>query len=152
MPQIEFVTMANHAEAINGLLYLQGAGWSELQLPAGPQGQPGIVHVGIGVSILVGWNETNVRYPLRLRITHEDGSDLVNIDAAVEAGRPTGIPAGSDIRTVLAINGELQFPQAGGYELRAELDGQLRTASFRVHAPSPPPPVGPASFVLPPEG
>jgi hypothetical protein len=136
MPQIEYVTLANHAEAINGLLYLQGAGWTDIQPPSGPQGQPGIVHFGIGVSILIGWNETNRRYPLKLRIISEDGPDLLNIDAQVEAGRPAGIPAGSDLRSVLAINAEAQFPKTGGYELRAELSDKIRTVAFRVRKPA----------------
>lgn len=153
MPHIEYITVANHAEAINGLLYLQGAGWTDVQQPIGPDGQPGIIHFGIGVSVLVGWNETNRRFPMTVRVLHEDGSVLMNLDAAVEAGRPPGMPPGSDLRTVLAIGAEVQFPQSGGYELRAELDGKTRSAAFRVHPPGPPPPRagGPASFRLPPQ-
>ena len=151
MPQIEFVTLASHAEAINGLLYLQGAGWTDIQQPAGPQGQPGIVHMGIGVSILVGWNETNRRYPHNLSVVHEDGSVLMHADGQVEAGRPPGLPAGSDLRSVLAVSAEMQFPKAGGYEVRAEIDGKVRSAAFRVHQAPPPPGSanGPASFNVP---
>lgn len=151
MPQIEYVTVANHAEAINGLLYLQGAGWTDIQQPQGPQG-PGVVHFGIGASILVGWNETNRRYPLILQVIHEDGTVLMNIDAQVEAGRPPGLPPGSDLRSVLAVGAEANFPKSGGYELRAEIDGQVRTASFRVHQAQPPPTAatGPADFRMPP--
>jgi hypothetical protein len=151
MPQIEYVTVASHAEAINGLLYLQGAGWTDIQQPPGAQGQPGIVHIGIGVSILVGWNETNHRYPLKLSVVHEDGSVLVNVDGQVEAGRPPGLPAGSDLRSVLAVSAEVQFPKPGGYEVRAELDGKTRSAAFRVHQLQPPQGAGagPASFNVP---
>lgn len=153
MPEIEYVTVANHAEAINGLLYLQGAGWTDIQQPMGPNGQPGIVHIGLAVSILVGWNETNQRYPISVRILHEDGSELVNLGAEIEAGRPAGLPAGSDIRSVMAIAAEVQFPRAGGYELRAEMAGQTKSSAFRVHQPAPPqqPNVGPAGFNLPPQ-
>jgi Family of unknown function (DUF6941) len=135
MPEIEYVTVANHAEAINGLLYLQGAGWTDIQSPPGPQGKPGIVHFGIGVSILIGWNEMNRRFPLILRITSEDGTHLLSVDAQIEAGRPPGIAAGSDLRSVLAINVEAQFPKAGGYQLRAELADEIRTVAFRVRQP-----------------
>ena len=139
MPQIEFVTVANHAEAINGLLYLQGAGWTDLQQPVGPQGQPGVVHIGIGVSILIGWNDTNRQYPLKLGIVHEDGTDLMAIEAQVEVGRPPGLPPGSDIRSVLALGPEIVFPRPGGYEVRAEIDGNVRSAAFRVHLAQAPP-------------
>jgi len=63
MPQIEYVTLAHHAEAVNGLLYLQGAGWTDLEQPIDSEGNLGMLHLGIGVSILIGWNETNRSYP-----------------------------------------------------------------------------------------
>ena len=132
VPQIEFVINADHAEAINGKLYLQGAGWTDIVQPLGPGAQPGIVHMGLAVSILIGWNETNRRFPLTLTVTHEDGEELTRVDAQVEAGRPPGIPVGSDIRSVLAIGAEIQFPKPGGYTLTATLDDQTRSVAFRV--------------------
>ncbi|HEV7146743.1 MAG TPA: hypothetical protein VGN48_07060, partial [Pedococcus sp.] len=101
----------------------------------------------------IGWNETNRRYPLKLQVIHEDGTVLMNIDAQVEAGRPPGLSPGSDLRSVLAVGAEANFPKPGGYELRAELDGQTRTASFRVHQSPPPQPsggMGPTDFRIPP--
>jgi hypothetical protein len=151
MPKIEYVTIADHAEAFNGKLYLQGAGWSDITPPVGPNGQPAIVHMGIAVSVIVGWNETNRRFPLTIRIIHEDGAELVKVGAQIEAGRPPGIPAGSDLRNVIAIGAELAFPMPGSYELRAELEEDLedkiRTATFRVHSRAQP--GGPASFGVP---
>jgi hypothetical protein len=135
MPEIEYVVNADHAEAINGKLYLQGAGWTDIVQPTGPGGQPGIVHVGLAVSILIGWNETNRRFPLTVTIQHEDGDELTKVQAQIEAGRPPGIPPGSDFRSVLAIGAEIQFPKTGSYRLRAELDGKERTVVFRVHRP-----------------
>jgi hypothetical protein len=133
VPQIEFVINADHAEAINGKLYLQGAGWTDIVQPLGLGGQPGIVHMGLAVSILIGWNETNRRFPLTLTVTHEDGDELTRVNAQVEAGRAPGIAVGSDIRSVLAIGAEIQFPKPGGYTLRATLDDQERSVTFRVH-------------------
>jgi hypothetical protein len=151
MPQIEFVINADHAEAINNKLYLQGAGWTDVVQQVAPNGQPAIIHMGMAVSILIGWNETNRRFPLTLTLQHEDGDKIAEVSAQVEAGRPTGIPAGTDFRSVLAIGAEIQFPKTGGYELRAELGGEKRTSVFRVHPPAPtggmappPPPLGPS--------
>jgi hypothetical protein len=135
MPELEFAVIANHAEAINGLLYLQGAGWTDIQLPITPSGQPGIVHFGMAVSILVGWNETNRRFPLKLVVMHEDGAELATVEAQVEAGRPAGLLPGSDIRSVLAVNAEAQFPRPGRYEFRAEMGDRVRSTAFRVNGP-----------------
>src|ERR1700684_1675858 len=100
MPELEYAVIANHAEAINGLLYLQGAGWTDIQTPIGPDGQPAVVHFGLAVSILVGGTETTRRFPLKLAVVHEDGGELASVQAQVEAGRPLGLPPGSDIRSV----------------------------------------------------
>ena len=145
MAEIEYIVNADHAEAINGKLYLHGVGWTDLLQPTSPTGQPGIVHLGIGVSVLIGWNETNRRFPLKITITHEDGAELTRVDALVEAGRPPGIQPGSDFRSVLALSANIQFPRPGTYQLSAELGDQKRTAAFRIHCPAQ---VGP--ITLPP--
>lgn len=134
MPEIEYVTVADHAEAINGKLYLHGAGWSDIVQVRGPDGQPGVVHFGIAVSILVGWNETNRRFPLAITLVHEDGDELAKLGAQIEAGRPPGITHGTEFRSFLAVNANLIFPKTGRYNVRAELDDQTRQAAFRVLA------------------
>lgn len=136
MPEIEFVTMASHAEAINGLLYLQGAGWTDVQRMTGPQGQPMPVHFGIGVSILVGWNETNTTYQVTIVMESEDGGEpLMRAEGMLEAGRPPGLPPGADMRSVLAVSGEVVFPKAGGYRVAVMLGDQFKSVSFRVRDP-----------------
>ena len=103
MPQIEYVTLAHHAEAVNGLLYLQGAGWTDLEQPIDGEGNLGMLHLGIGVSITIGWNETNRNYPLTISVEHEDGEQLFAVEGSVEAGRPAGATPGADLRSVLAV-------------------------------------------------
>lgn len=155
MPQIEFVTLAHHAEAIDGLLYVQGAGWSDLEQPVDPEGNLGMLHMGIGVSLIIGWNETNRTYPLTVSVEHEDGEQLFAVEGSVEAGRPAGATPGADLRSVLAVSGEVQFARPGGYVVRAYVGdddgGSGRAVSFRVHYPQGvgPAPTGPADFRLP---
>jgi hypothetical protein len=148
VPTIEYVTMANHVEAINGLLYMQGAGWTDLRAPVDPEGRLGLVHFGIGVSVLVGWNDTNQRFPVELTITHEDGGEpLVRVDGQIEQGRPAGLPPGSDLRSVIGLGADVQFPQPGGYVVRVKLLDQVKTVSFRVLGPpAPPRATGPAAY------
>lgn len=138
MPKIEYIMVADHAEVLNGKLYAHGAGWTDLAQPLGPDGQPGINHLGIAASVMVGWNETNRRFPFLIRLLHEDGMEMFKIEAQMEAGRPPGIPLGSDFRSLMAVSAEIKFPQPGRYELRAELDGagegtDIRSVSFRVN-------------------
>lgn len=150
MPTIEYVTLANHVEAINGLLYMLGAGWTEIHPPVDSEGRLGPAHFGIGVSVLVGWNETNQRFPVELTITHEDGGEpLVRVEGMIEQGRPPGLPPGSDLRSVLGLDADVQFPQPGGYEVRVSLPGETKAVAFRVVVPEPQLPMrgaGPTSY------
>jgi hypothetical protein len=144
MASIEFVVIANHAEVQNGLLYLSGGGWSEHWRLPQPDGSVPTTKLGLGVSILTPWGDANRPVNLTLRVEHEDGGEpLAKLDAQMEVGRPPGLTAGSDLRSVLAANIDLMIPTPGGYRVVAELgdgeeEGSRRSASFRVHE-SPPP-------------
>ncbi len=133
MPQIELLTVANHAEAVNGLLYLSGAGWTDLRRPMPAQGPPPVNHLGIGIAVLVGWEETNHRHRIDIRMENADGVQLMNMQADLEMGRPAGLAPGSDLRGVMAINAELQFPAAGIYRVIASVGENPRSVTFRVH-------------------
>jgi len=134
MAEIEYVSVANHAEALNGLLYLSGAGWTDLRRAVVADAPLPITHFGIALSVLVPFTETNRRHHLVLHIEPEDGGeDIVRIEADLEVGRPPGMVVGADQRAVLALNAELQFPAAGGYRIVAELADKISTTSFRVH-------------------
>jgi len=139
MPQVETLILANHAEAVNGLLYIAGGGWTDHWRPPMPEGQVPISSLGIGVGILVPWGETNRKHTITLRIESEDGGpQLTQLEGEIEVGRPPGIPDGIDQRAVLGINFNLQFPAAGGYRIVAECRESTRSVSFRVHDSGPP--------------
>jgi hypothetical protein len=141
MPEIELLTVANHAEAINGLLYLSGAGWTDLRRPMPPNEPPPSNHFGIGIAVLVPWLETNQPYRVSLRIENSEGGELMNVQSDIEVGRPPGVPPGSDLRAVIAVNVQLQFPAAGIYRVLAAVAQHERSVTFRVHdmlIPTPP--------------
>ncbi len=133
VPTIELLTLANHAEAVNGLLYLAGAGWDVVTRSYPEDGQPAPHHFGIAVSVLVPWIEANRRHRLVLLMESEDGGEpLFRADGELEVGRPPGTPEGSDLRAVLAVSATLAFPQQGGYRLVAQIGQEQRTYGFRV--------------------
>lgn len=126
MPRIEMLTLANHAEVQNGLMYLSGAEWDTLtrDIPhgAGPPPQ----HLGIGVSVVVGWTETNQRHLLRLWIEDEDGqTGLLDVNAEIEVGRPPGMLHGTESRAPFAINGIIAFPNPGRYVVCARVGSDV---------------------------
>jgi hypothetical protein len=133
MAEIEMLTLANHAEAVNGLLYLSGAGWDRVtrRYPRGQKPLPN--HFGIAVSVLIPWTEANRKHHLSLWIESEDGGQsLIRADGELEVGRPPGVPEGSDRRAVLAIDAQVVFPAAGGYRLVGQIGEGRRTYGFSV--------------------
>jgi hypothetical protein len=144
--QIELLCLANHVEAISGLLYMTGGGWTEHHRPsAQPNGQATISHVGIAVMVRIPWNETNRPQRFQVEIQDLDGTSFLKVEGDLNVGRPAQIVPGSAQHACLAITGELAFPRAGGYVLRGVLNGEmatLRTWEFRVHdsaiMPTPP--------------
>ncbi len=114
MPQIETLILANHAESQNGLLYLMGGGWTDLNQVVMP-GQPAPpFHMGIGLTILIPWTETNRRHHVTMLLEREDGGEpIIRLEADMETGRPPGAVEGADQRLVVAFNAEVQFPGLG---------------------------------------
>lgn len=134
MTQIEMLTLANHAEAVNGLLYLTGAGWTDLRLQVGPDGRLQPWQFGVAMTLLVPWTETNKSRHLKLRVEGEDGGEpLSTVEADFETGRPPGMKPGTDQRVAFALNVLSQFPSPGGYRVVGELGDQAKSVSFRVH-------------------
>lgn len=132
MAEIELLTLANHAEAVGGLLYVSGAGWDVVTRAYPRDVGPNPHHFGIAVSVLVGWNETEQPHKLQLSIENEDGNVLWSLQGNLEMQRPGSAIPGADLRAALAIMLSFTFPQAGGYRVVAELPGKRRSYSFRV--------------------
>ncbi|MGH7611852.1 MAG: DUF6941 family protein [Candidatus Dormibacteria bacterium] len=133
-PQIEILILANHVEAVNGLLYISGGGWTDHWRPAPQGGQPVVSHLGVGVTVLVPWTASQAVHTLAVAIEDTGGRQVASVSAQLNPTRPQGLPTGSDQRAVLALSLNLVFPGPGEYRLVARLDqGEARTVGFRVH-------------------
>ncbi len=133
MPQIEILTLANHAEVQNGLLYLMGVGWDTVTRSYKEGAKPQPQHFSIAVSVLLSWAEHNQRHEMVISVEDEDGHHkLMEASANIEVGRPPGKVPGSDSRSPLVVTGLLQFPKPGGYRVRATIGDEQRDYAFRV--------------------
>ena len=127
------LTLANHAEVQNGLLYLSGAGWDTVTRSYQEGKKPRPQHFSIALSVLVPWMETNQPHRVVIRVEDEDGlNKLMEATANIEVGRPPGKVPGSDSRSPLVVSGIVHFPKSGGYRVRATLGDEQRDYSFRV--------------------
>jgi hypothetical protein len=143
--QIENLILGNHVEAVNGLLYISGGGWTDHWRPSSASaGQPVVSHLGVGVTVVVPWTASGNSYPLSVAIEDAVGNHIAGMTTQLNSPRPPGLPTGADIRSVLALSLNLVFPKAGEYRVVATLAGQpARTVDFRVHDVAPPSPPQP---------
>jgi hypothetical protein len=133
--RIDVLIVANHAEAINGLLYLSGGGWSDLHRQI-RNGVAPTNHFGIGVTVRIPWHETDDPHKFVLEVQNDDATDtLVKAEGEIRVGRPPGLPRGAIQHAVLAINVDTTFSRPGGYRVIATIDDGKSTATwpFRVH-------------------
>jgi hypothetical protein len=128
--------LCDFAQVSEGKLTAVGIGWDKR--PAGP------LPCGIGLIIDVGWEETNVRHHVVLRLVDADGhpvrdeaGNALEPTMDMEVGRPPGHLAGASVRTVHALN--LTWPfTPGRFQWTVEVDGveqEEAAASFDVLAP-----------------
>ena len=133
VPPIEMLTLANHAEVQNGLLYLMGAGWDTVTRAYKEGKKPRPQTFSIAMSVRVPWLEHNQRHEIVIRVEDEDGHhQLMEAKANIEVGRPPGKVPGTYSRSPLVVTGIVQFPKPGGYRVRATLGDEQRDYAFRV--------------------
>ncbi len=118
---VHSLLLADSAQAVDGKLYVLGGAWSVLNAAGFPTTHP----LGVAVAIDVDWNETNQSHHLELFVEDADGNrfESPRIEADFEAGRPPGLPAGTDQRVVFAVNGPIEIPRAGAYAVVLRLGG-----------------------------
>jgi hypothetical protein len=131
-PEIDFLILADRAEAVNGKLYMMGGGWSDIGVLDFEQ--PSRFSLALGV--LIPWIATNQDIGVNVAIEHEDGRSIEpSISANLNVGRPPRATPGQSFRAVLAIQGAWKLVGPGGYRVVATLDGEARKHTpFRVHA------------------
>lgn len=136
MLQIDTLVLANHAEVHNGMLYMMGAGWTDMRRRRTPKGATPPSHFGIGLMVLVPWSFTNQQHRLSIWIEDEDAAPLWKGENRFQVGRPEMLPSGAEQRNAIAISVTSNFPRAGGYRVCAEVNEQVetrKTYSFRIH-------------------
>jgi hypothetical protein len=149
--------LCDSAVTADGKLFLQGGGWTMLNVPALPTVLP---RLGIGLVITVPYLATNQNHDLLIELKSEDGEPVlvgappnladpagapgVGIGEPVKAegqfnvGRPPILLPGEAQTLPFAINVDgLQISTAGGYVVMVSVDGTpLRNLHFRVISPT----------------
>jgi len=117
--EFDYALLADHAEVINGKLYLMGGGWDVRHAPQAPARAQFAVALGIRVA----WEETNLPIALRLALEDDDGAELLRVDGQMQVGRPPQLPPGSSQLSATVVVMQVELPRFGGYRVRATATG-----------------------------
>ncbi len=119
--EVDFLQLADHAEVLNGKLYMMGGAWDRLHI--GDIGQQVAFYIAIGV--LVPWSLTNEPHQLQIRIEDEDGTQLhSDLQATLNMGRPVTATKGQCFRAMAVLPLQLTLPGYGAYRVVAMVPGQ----------------------------
>ena len=125
---IEFVMLTDHAEVVNGKLYMMGGGYdrriiNNLDAPA---------TLSMVVSVLVPWNLSNQSHTVKLRIETEDGMAVgQEVQGSLMVGHGIEVISGQVFRVMAVVNCTLPLPKLGGYRVTASLpSGESKTTTF----------------------
>lgn len=124
--RLDFLLLADRAEAINGKLYMVGGGFDRIGVPE----VPGTAVYDLAMGFLVDYNETNEPHTFSLSLEDEDGAPVLDpLGGRVEVGRPAGMTPGQEQRVIIVLRGPFPVGGTGGFRWVPELDGIRREAT-----------------------
>ena len=130
--EIDFLLLADRAEAINGKLYTLGAAWDRI----GVNDFTKPLNISVALGVLVPWNATNQNHKVTLTLRDADGNLIdFRIDATFIAGRPAFLN-GETQRVLLAVPAaSVILPGPGTYALTASInDIDIKVVRFSAVA------------------
>lgn len=135
--QADYLILADAVAAAEGKLYIHGAGWDTLFVPAFPATHP---MLGVGTRLRVSWKETNQEHVIEVDVRSDgDGNSILpdppgTLRGAVTIGRPVYLTPGSDQALPLALNfTNLEFRAPGMYVIVLRVNERdLATSRFNV--------------------
>jgi hypothetical protein len=130
---IEFLILADHAEVLNGKIYMMGGGWDVFTVRSG---FPARKSFAIAMGVRVPWEETNRPHRVEVRLVDEDNQTVAaQIEGDLIQGRPAMLPQGHSQVVPFALQIHAEFKQPAEYAIRTLLNGEFARAwPFRVIA------------------
>jgi hypothetical protein len=142
-PRIDSLLVADHAEAVNGKLYVMGGGFDTLFAPQFPH----LVRFSFAALLKVPWNDTNRRLPIKgWAVRADDATELPwKMEGELEAGRAPGT-RGGDAQIMVAAPVTFEVSEPFEFVLNLDFSGDLRSIPLKVTAP----PFAPGLIPMPP--
>jgi hypothetical protein len=133
---IDFLILADSAEAVNGKLYMLGGAFDRFFVAdfSNP------VSFCLALGVLVPWTATNQPHTVEVTLQNADGQVLEpKLGVAFNVGRPAMADQGQSFRALVAVRGAFKFPGPGAYVVEASLPGadRKRAVFYAQHANAP---------------
>src|SRR5690348_3526788 len=102
MLQVDYLVLADAADAMNGKLYILGGGWDRIGAASFPVAHP---QLAAAIRLRCPWNDTNTPHEFELDVLDEDGNSILPepgpIRGRVSVGRsPTTVPGDDQVLPV----------------------------------------------------
>jgi hypothetical protein len=124
--KVEFVMLADAAQAVGGKLYILGGAWNQFRCTSFPVQMP----VSIVTSILIENNETDRTIPVTTVLADEEGVPIIpEAQAELRIGKQE---TNGPHRALLAVNASLQIPHAGRYAVQVTAGDAVNSIYFDV--------------------
>lgn len=130
--EIDFVILADFAQAVQGKLNLIGGGWN---LHHARAAYPSNLLLGLGIGILVPWSETNRQHTLHFEIKKSEGPMVMEGKGEYAIGRDVLTPVGMTQRVTLGISAPVVVPEPGTYEVTVSTAGKRKRVTFEALPP-----------------
>ena len=143
---LDFLILADKAEALNGKLYMIGGGFASV----GMSQIPGPAQFDLAIGLVFDYHETGEQHELSVVLENADNRPVGNvIRLPLPIGRPPGLPPGDSVRLVIAIQGPFPIEAEGLHHFVVSVDeNRFEPTRFRVHRLIPlvpQTPIGPAA-------
>jgi len=126
-PTIDFLILADRAEAISGKLYMMGGGWDHVGMV------PGVPTMfSIACAVMVPWHATNQDHLVTLSLQDADAKELLKVQAGFRTGRPPTLEEGAAQRVMFAFPTAILFPAPGTYVLIGAVGEDVRRVAVYV--------------------
>jgi hypothetical protein len=126
-PYVEFLLLADRAEAINGKLYLMGGGWDRLWV--GDFGQTQTISFAVG--IVVPWSATHGEYRLTIIMTDDDETEVGSAQLGFRPGAPAQMERTESQKVLAAMTMQPKIERPGTYTLRAMINDDMNPERSR---------------------
>lgn len=130
-PTVDFLLLADRAEAINGKLYMMGAAWDRLTVPSFEAANL----ISLAVGILVPWVACNMQHNLAIDLLDSDRNAMgLHVEATFTAGRPPEATPATAQRVFMAFPVvPITLPRPGVYSIAASINGvEQKLTTFAV--------------------